>query len=75
MKTSILLCAAVTISSFVYIASAESPLSIKKSNNIEGQYACAIFPLCTDPDSYNPSTKGDKSKDKHSSDGKDLRLA
>ena len=75
MKASIVLLIAVSIASFVCISSAQSPLGKHEATNLEGKYACAIFPLCTDPDNYKPLIiKGDKSKDKSGSDKKDLKI-
>lgn len=76
MKSSIVLLTAVSIASFVCTSSAQSPFGQQDATNLEGKYACAIFPLCTDPDNYKPLIiKGDKSKDKSGSDKKDLKMA
>lgn len=76
MKASIALITAISIASFVCISSAQSTSGKQGVINLEGKYACAMFPLCTDPDSYKPLIiKGDKSKDQSASDKKDLKMA
>lgn len=75
MKASIALLIAISIASFVCISSAQSTSGKQDGTNLEGKYACAMFPLCTDPDNYKPLIiKGDKSKDKSASDKKDLKM-